>query len=229
MCYAPAYGVVPEVIYELRGDSPLPYDFEGYDIASNTWDERRDTPSTVNAGTIVMREDNPNLLYALFHTDGDFCYVYNRTDNRWLELREPIPCTYDDGSSLSSIGDTLFLTAARDWNEPNFYSLVLTGEGGGTQSVGPAPAFGEPAVAWHRARAGIIISLGSPASGRLCADVYDLTGRSVRTLGTTVTGSGPCELYWDATSRTGTRVAPGVYFVSVRSADATHRVKVVLQ
>jgi flagellar hook assembly protein FlgD len=123
----------------------------------------------------------------------------------------------------------LFLTAAHGSDEPNFYWLTLAGDDGGAQSAGPAPVAGEPAVTWHRSGSGIVISLGSPASGRLTADVYDLSGRSVRTLGTTVTGSGPCELYWDATSRTGTRVAPGVYFVSVRSADATHRVKVVLQ
>jgi hypothetical protein len=95
------------------------------------------------------------------------------------------------------------------------------------QATTPPPC--RPGVTWYRSGDGIVIVLGSPASGRLSADVYDLSGRSVRTLGTTVTGSGPCELYWDATSRTGTRVAPGVYFVSVRSADATHRVKVVLQ
>jgi len=62
------------------------------------------------------------------------------------------------------------------------------------------------------------ISFRLPRPGRVRVSIYDLAGRLVTTVREGEFGAGDHSVPWDGTSRSGGRVASGVYFVSVDTA-----------
>jgi hypothetical protein len=55
--------------------------------------------------------------------------------------------------------------------------------------------------------------------GRAAIDVFDIEGRLVKSVFQGVAKEGPNEAFWNGTNDAGTRVASGVYFYRLRSAD----------
>jgi flagellar hook assembly protein FlgD len=58
-----------------------------------------------------------------------------------------------------------------------------------------------------------------PRRASVSLDVYDVSGRYVRTLQSGPLDAGPHESFWDGSGRGGARVAPGVYFARLALAD----------
>lgn len=93
---------------------------------------------------------------------------------------------------------------------------VVAGRGPSALRVHPNPATGAATIAY---------SIDAPAAGRL--DVFDVTGRKVRTL-----AAGRLEragrLAWDGRGADGAAVPAGVYFVRLKTADRSEASKLVL-
>jgi len=87
-----------------------------------------------------------------------------------------------------------------------------------------APAFPNP----FRATAGTIISLTTPHAADLTLRVYDIRGRTVKTLQTGRVMRGLTRVTWYGDDNFGQRVAAGVYFVRMQVADHNFIKKVVL-
>ena len=69
------------------------------------------------------------------------------------------------------------------------------------------------------------LALGTP--GRLRADIVDVTGRLVRVLRDGTFPEGTHDIEWDLRDERGTRVASGVYFCRIASADSSLVEKIV--
>jgi hypothetical protein len=80
----------------------------------------------------------------------------------------------------------------------------------GLTLIGPAPS---------PVRGATRLSFTLPLTGQGGADarlaIYDVRGRSVRTLARGVSGAGLHEVTWDAADEAGRRVAPGLYFATL--------------
>jgi flagellar hook assembly protein FlgD len=67
-----------------------------------------------------------------------------------------------------------------------------------------------------------------PRAGNVSMSVYDIAGRLVRALPTTVFPAGRNEIRWDGRDRDGRQVSSGVYFCRVNAGDRAGIVKAVL-
>jgi len=72
----------------------------------------------------------------------------------------------------------------------------------------------------------ISFELSKPGSVKL--NVYDVSGRLVKTLADRFMGSGVQHVAWDGTSRTGSRVASGVYFYVLETPERTVKSQLVV-
>jgi hypothetical protein len=82
-------------------------------------------------------------------------------------------------------------------------------------------AFPQP----FRTRTAVEIYMAAEADARV--DVFDVGGRRVRTLAADRLGVGAHTIDWDGRDGRGTRVAPGVYVVQLRTDAVRHAIKVI--
>ena len=71
-------------------------------------------------------------------------------------------------------------------------------------------------------------ALSPDGEGAVRLDVYDVTGRRVRTLMGSSLAAARYEIGWAGADDSGKRVAPGTYFVRLRSGEGTHTAKVTV-
>jgi hypothetical protein len=109
---------------------------------------------------------------------------------------------------------------------------VLLNIGPGAVDVGPSPG---PRVAVllaptpNPARSATTIAFELPASESVTLEIFDTTGRLTRVLSTETTfAAGRHAVKWDGTSRTGQRVASGIYFVRFRAGQQRGMQRVVM-
>ncbi len=72
------------------------------------------------------------------------------------------------------------------------------------------------------------ISFTLPERARVALVIYDVNGRSVKTLADDVVGEGHHERVWDGTDQSGSPVGSGVYFCRLAAGDRTLTKKMVL-
>ena len=78
------------------------------------------------------------------------------------------------------------------------------------------------------ARGSVTLALGSDQSGQQDLTVRDVQGRVVRVLTRSWQAAGSRQLAWDGTNDSGSRVAPGVYLVSLRVGNHQTQSRVTL-
>jgi hypothetical protein len=101
----------------------------------------------------------------------------------------------------------------------------VTAVGGGSG----APVFALRGAMPNPFRAGTSIAFELPADSRVSLEVYDVTGRRIRTLAAESMVTGKHEIAWDGTDESGSRVAAGVYLYRLRAGEltATRRMVVI--
>jgi hypothetical protein len=72
------------------------------------------------------------------------------------------------------------------------------------------------------------IRLDPAAIGAATLGIVDVHGRLLRTVSTSHAGPGPWEIGWDGRDDAGRRLAPGVYYARVRTADSAVAQRIVL-
>jgi hypothetical protein len=122
----------------------------------------------------------------------------------------------------------------------DYYHLTATdfsGNEGAEASLGGASAVQEPAdpTAWalrgahpNPLRARTLIQYDVPREGHVRLQVFDLAGRRVCTLADEVQQPGRHTVEWPGVSRSGKRVASGVYFVRMQAGGFSARERVVI-
>jgi hypothetical protein len=83
----------------------------------------------------------------------------------------------------------------------------------------PVPVFALGASRPNPARGTATISFETPREGVVDLRIFDLAGRTVRTLVKATLPAGPHEAPWDGTDDRGGRVGPGTYFYRLRAAE----------
>ena len=73
-----------------------------------------------------------------------------------------------------------------------------------------------------------VFRFGLPQAGQVKLDIYDLTGRHVRTLVDGMVGAGWQTVVWDGRGDRGERVASGVYFCWFEAGGVSESRKVVI-
>jgi hypothetical protein len=78
------------------------------------------------------------------------------------------------------------------------------------------------------ARGSVTLAIGSERSGPQEITVRDIQGRSVRVLMRSWQAAGALQLAWDGTDDSGSRVAPGVYLVTLRVGNQQTQSRITL-
>lgn len=100
-----------------------------------------------------------------------------------------------------------------------------TGVGNGSGAAGVITV----SNAWpNPARGGSAFDLALPSESNLRADVYDLSGRRIRTLASGVYAAGRHTIQWDARDDAGQQVAAGTYLYRIEAAGQARSVKTTL-
>jgi hypothetical protein len=180
-------------------------------------------PEAVAAGDVNI---DGHLDLAVVGNDGTVAVHLGRGDGTFAEWR-----------GYGGVGRTEDV-AIGDVSGDGLPELVVTNTNRGTisvllnQLVAPGPLAAAPAIpggsgirilsaAPNPARAGVTLTLELSRVAPLRADVFDAGGRRVRTLVDAArVEAGPRRLAWDGRDAHGAAVAPGLYWIGVRSRDA---------
>jgi hypothetical protein len=79
------------------------------------------------------------------------------------------------------------------------------------------------------AREGAQVRLATLGQEQLSLEIYDVSGRVVRTLASGPAGAGTTDVYWDGRDERGARLPSGVYWCKLRSSPDRSRRIVVLR
>jgi len=137
-------------------------------------------------------------------------------------------------------GDTAIPYLHAVWSEApeaNVYEVgynklnLKQASGGGQLSAGPAPLPGKPSLSACRPnpfRDRTQIAYQLPTAGNVRLEVFDVTGRTVRTLASGHKAAGSYTVNWDARDNRGREVPRGVYFYRLDTPGFRAVRKVVL-
>jgi hypothetical protein len=138
---------------------------------------------------------------------------------------------YTDGTGLAAVpapglgdGPLYFTVVDEAGNALPDTAVIVNGQvtGVGAQGANGILSLGAmPSVV----RAGTVFTLGRPARGPARLDLYDATGRRVRSL---AVAHGEVRVSWDVDDASGRRVAPGIYLASIRDAQGRASARVVV-
>ena len=113
---------------------------------------------------------------------------------------------------------------------PILYAPAQIGIGMPVSGVGPSTSAAglRLSASPNPARGSVTLAVGSEQSGQQELTVRDVQGRSVRTLARSWQAAGSRQLAWDGTDDSGSRVAPGVYLVTLRVGNHQTQNRVTL-
>jgi hypothetical protein len=112
-------------------------------------------------------------------------------------------------------------------DEVKFYWMGLPSSVG-EDPVGPRPEGELTPIAPNPWRLGSPLTLRLQTRSPVTMNVYDLSGRLVRTLLGQPRGSGEVVWHWDGRDNTGSRVSSGVYLYEVRAGRETAKGRLLL-
>jgi hypothetical protein len=189
--------------------------------------DRRDDPGNLLTATYVAQSTN----------GGDTWEDYQVSDVQFTPA--PIP-----GLATGYMGDYLGIDAAGsmiypifgDWRTSNFMSYVSPFEAEGPTLDPPTSA---PDVGAHRGlilaasrpnplARGTAISFSLPVGKDVSLEIYDVTGRCVRTLVDGFREAGTHSVFWNGRDGAGERVPAGVYLYELRSGGVKKSRKMLL-
>jgi hypothetical protein len=117
-------------------------------------------------------------------------------------------------------------------SQVHVYAVRVDSAGGAASNVGVnagvVPRFRMLSAAPNPAHDGVRMAFALPAAAVVSADVFDLGGRRVRSLGARLLAPGTQSLEWDSRDNAGAAVPAGLYFVRVRAGGAEGRCHVVI-
>jgi hypothetical protein len=113
-------------------------------------------------------------------------------------------------------GDEITVRANVD---PSVFDIVTTGVAGvsvdridsGSDQLGPVLARNRPNPFRNETEIEYVV----PSAGRACVEIYDVSGRHVKTLVNDQMVVGPHSVSWDGTDRNGEAIPSGIYFLRV--------------
>ncbi|HVP57291.1 MAG TPA: kelch repeat-containing protein, partial [bacterium] len=130
-------------------------------------------------------------------------------------------------------GDQLVVTGGKSdqLSSSGVWSMDLdtTPPGAKQKSKGPDDVVVAAPEVWPnpaRDRFAIAVALREP--GPITVGIYDVAGRLVRLLGTSVMPAGRCVFYWDCRDARGMRAASGVYFCRIATPSYVRREPLVV-
>jgi hypothetical protein len=131
-------------------------------------------------------------------------------------------------ANLSSANLRLWVRArdgAGNWGQPGAIDVLTSWSGPGGGSPQPVDFLAAPSP--NPFSAGTAFRFGLSRAGDVHLDIYDVTGRRVRTLVSGPLPAGEQTQAWDGRDRHGDRVRSGVYFVRLKTPTRTFDTRVV--
>jgi len=202
---------------------------------SNTASKHSDYPTVAMGDTVVVawEEHRSTTDYDILACI-DFDDTLNIADNATVSSYPHV--LFQNKTS----GDTAIPYLHAVWSEApeaNVYEVgynklnLKQASGGGQLSAGPAPLPGKPSLSACRPnpfRDRTQIAYQLPTAGNVRLEVFDVTGRTVRTLASGHKAAGSYTVNWDARDNRGREVPRGVYFYRLDTPGFRAVRKVVL-
>jgi Tol biopolymer transport system component len=212
-----------------------------WDSLGNEWGTATNLGPNVNTFnreySPSISSDGSKLYFARWlgfnHPD---IFVSDWQDTIWgpaVNLGSPVNTpTWDDGPSISNDGMRLYFASSRDTNNPAiqdiWYSDWVTGveeedrdQGSGIRGQllqsQPNPSLSS-----------VLIGYSLKVSGDISLNVYDITGKLVRTLVNKKKEKGNYEIIWDGKNEDGVEVRSGIYFYRLTTGKSRQTRKMVL-
>lgn len=163
---------------------------------------------------------NDQMFYDFLSGDSSFVSPPNDTDLSVMTSAGPFNLASGSTDTVAFAflaGDDLadLKTNATDcqttWNNMNFSALAEDNLVPTTLTLGVSPEL-------IGGKGSMFFSL--PGASHVRLDIYDLTGRRVRTLVNDNLTAGKHEIYWDGRDQKGLATSKGVYFISLTTYDA---------
>jgi choice-of-anchor B domain-containing protein len=151
-------------------------------------------------------------------TDASGNYVFELPSGATTVIVSALGFDSDNSSVTIPVGGTVTHNVA--------LGSGATGVGNGSQAAGVVTV----SSAWpNPARdGGSAFDLALPSEANLRADVYDLSGRRIRSLASGVYAAGRHTIHWDARDDAGQQVAAGTYLYRIEAAGQARSVKTTL-
>jgi len=214
-----AEGSIAEVYSRKRSTSSAYNNWESAVNLSNTANTASDWPTIAMGDTVV-------LAWSEYRTGSDYdimaCIDFGDTINiadNATESGYPHVLFQNKASGDTAIPYLLVVWSeapAANVYEVEFNKLNLKqAQGGGQQSAAKAPLPTKPSLSACRPnpfQSRTTINYQLPNGGNVRLEVYDVTGRTVRTLASGHKASGSYTVNWDSRDNRGREVPRGVYF-----------------
>jgi hypothetical protein len=216
-----------EMIYAFPGEGS--YYFYGYDMNSDAWRQLEATPLPQNNGSsITDGHPHGSYLSAIFGENNSTWWYYDVVDDDWDDWYDDLPADLGAGATIT-----------RSASNGNFW-LVIGGESDrffthsgdddeakeGSESQQTMAISQKARISSYSDRLVIHYSTDIATSVRI--QVYDLSGKLVKTLFNGKTEKGEHQVSWNKTDRFGQNVASGVYFIAIDKGKNIERFKTVI-
>lgn len=166
------------------------------------------------AGAIV---NVPGFYNKSVATDANGTYNFELPSGATTVIVSAVGFNSDNASVSIPVGGTVTHNVA--------LGSGATGVGNGNGVAGVVTV----SSAWpNPARSGSAFDLALPSESNVRADVYDLSGRRIRSLASGVYAAGRHTIHWDARDDAGQSVAAGTYLYRVEAAGQARSVKTTL-
>jgi len=214
-----AQGDTTDIYCRKRSTDSAYNNWESAANLSNTAGNSSDWPTIAMGDTVVVaweetRSANDHDILACIDFDDTLSIADNATESGYPHV------LFQNKTS----GDTAIPYLHTVWSEApeaNYYEIgynklnLKQASGGGQQSVSSTPIPAKPALAACRPnpfRDRTQIAYQLPTASNVSLRVYDVTGRTVRTLQSGFQKPGAYTVNWDSRDSRGRQVARGVYF-----------------
>ena len=181
-------------------------------------------PYGLNAALHALAQDNihPQILFAGTAGSGVFQSIDGGVN--WTSTFGEAGLTNLNVRSLAIDGATLTVYAGTDngvFNLSRYLTPLAVDEPPGSRGVAltaaPNPALGP-----------LRVSCSLPTTGELVLVVMDVDGRRIRTLARGTYPAGPHAFEWDERDERGSRVAPGLYLVHLRTSGTSRTLRIAV-
>jgi hypothetical protein len=180
---------------------------------SNNANYSSEYPTVAIGDTVVVAWDE-----AISAGDHDIYACINFDPNDIENIADDDTFSFFPHVALQDAGDELYLHTI--WSEPDYVvgydKLDLRDDGGeGQLSAGSAQITPKPLLAVcepNPFRGHTLVSYALPAAANVSLGVYDVTGRTVRTLASGHQKAGSYSVTWDSKDNRGRQAPRGVYF-----------------
>lgn len=154
-------------------------------------------------------------------------YDADSGDEQWVLRFDGVSSQTDEARALA-VGEGMLFVAGYTYGLVTDMDLLLLGYGFAATGLADLPQAAGGLSAWpnpFRLRSTLLLDL--PRDARARVEIFDISGRLLRSFNPGLVSAGTHPLIWDGRDSRGRPVPAGVYLARARAAGGSHEVKII--